>query len=173
MLTIESCPLPANALLNRYTESGAYTDCYQTEVSGQVSHEMFVTTFYTTFLFRLERLILKILLSKPSSDDQVIRLANGEADVFAAWFVEERSDNQILLSGYRHLTRSWLMVEPAGKTNNPKTTLYFGSAVVPQKRSSDGTASFGRGFSVMIGFHKIYSVLLLYFAKRRLKQRVS
>ena len=43
------CPplraLPAGALLNRYSGSGAFADCYVTEVAKTVSHAEFVEAF--------------------------------------------------------------------------------------------------------------------------------
>ncbi len=173
MLSIEPCPLPTDSLLNEYTRRGAYTDCYLTEVVGEISHAEFVLAFYTTPLFKLERLILKVVLSKPSTDDQANLLAHGETDLFAAWFVEDRSDNQLLLSDYKQLTRSWLMIEHENNVTNQLTRLYFGSAVTAQHNPTTGKASFGFGFSVLIGFHKIYSVLLLYSAKKRLQRRFT
>lgn len=162
MLSIESCPLPENSLLNAYARSGAYTDCYRTEVTGYVSLERYVNTFYTTLLFKLERVILKWTVSKPSSDSEAMQLATGETDTFAAWHVEERCENQLLLCDFQGNTRSWLMMAPADSEVNRKTRLYFGSAVIRQQNSNKDKNSFG--FSVLIGFHKIYSVLLLYSA---------
>ncbi len=42
-----------------------------------------------------------------------------------------------------------------------ETQLYFGSAVVPQQRTSSGRSPMDFGFHVLIGFHKLYSVALL------------
>lgn len=162
MFSIESCPLPEKALLKRYAQQGAYTDCYRTEVTGTITHVQFVKAFYTTKLFKLERFILKWAVSKLSSDDQALQLAKGETDSFAAWHVEGRCEDQLLLTDFRGRTRSWLMVAPVGNDN--KTRLYFGSAVVRQKDSRDSLM-----FSVLVRFHKIYSVLLLYSASLRLK----
>ena len=55
MAIIRSCELPSNALLNRYLASGAYADCYVTEVTRRVSHAEYVEAFYTTAVFKLER----------------------------------------------------------------------------------------------------------------------
>jgi hypothetical protein len=73
-----------------------------------VSQAQYVSAFYTTFVFKLERLILKWTVSKPSTDAQVKRLADGSIDSFAAWMVEARSQNQLLMCDYQRLTRSWL-----------------------------------------------------------------
>jgi hypothetical protein len=49
------------------------------------------------------------------------------------------------------------------------TRLYFGSAVVPVV--SAGKASPGVAFGALLGFHKVYSRLLLHAARSRLKAR--
>jgi len=168
MFSIESCPLPENALLNTYQQNGAYTDCYCTQISSAVTHSQYVHAFYTTSVFKLERSILKWVVSKPSSDAQVVLLAEGEIDTFAAWSVENRCENQLLLCDYQKRTRSWLMIEHAEGENDTQTRLYFGSAVVPIKNLKVGGSSFGFGFHALSWFHKIYSVVLLFSAKSRL-----
>jgi hypothetical protein len=49
--------------------------------------------------------------------------------------------------------------------------LYFGSAVIPVKNNKTGRLSLGLGFHALLGFHKVYSVILLYSAKLRLKAK--
>ena len=168
MLAIEKCRVPANTMLNTYSIPGAYVDCYTTEVPGQIPFSEFIFAFYTTLLFKLERLILKLTVSRPSTDVQARQLANGDIEKFAAWHVENRSENEILLCDLMGRTRSWLMVIPANTHSAPQTRLYFGSAVVPVQNSKTGTPSLGFGFQALLGFHRIYSVLLLYSAKRRI-----
>src|SRR5688572_6246052 len=128
MLSIEKCPAPAHTLLRKYSMIGAYTDCYWTEIPGRVSFLEFIFAFYTTPLFRVERFILRQLVAKPSTDIQAKRLAAGRSDTFAAWHVEARSENEILMCDFRGRTRSWLMLVPADKAG--RTQLYFGSAVI-------------------------------------------
>ena len=169
MFTIESCPLPDNALLNKYDYPGVYTDCFRTDVIGSVTHEEYVGTFYTTLLFKLERIILKWTVSKPSSDIQAIQLAGGNTDIFAAWHVEDRCENQLLLSDFQGRTRSWFMVAPVDTEDIKKTRLFFGSAVTPVPSAKTEKTSLGFGYSMLLGFHKFYSVLLLYSAKSNLK----
>lgn len=142
-----------------------------TDVVGSVSHEQFVTAFYTTSVFRLERMILKWAVSKPSTDAQAEQLASGAIDAFAAWHVEKRSDNQLLVSDFYGRTRSWLMIAPLKTNSGPVTRLYFGSAVVPVADAKTGRPTLGRGFRALLGFHKIYSKVLLYAAKSRLNRR--
>jgi hypothetical protein len=148
--------LPADALLQRYRAQDAYTDCFAIEVPGQVSHAAFVEAFYTTPVFKLERLLLAWFVARPSNDAEARRLAQGQAESFAAWSVEARAPGQLLLRDYAGSTRSWLMAEAAGQG----TRLYFGSAVV---RSRQGGA-----FRALLGFHKLYSRILLRAAVSRL-----
>ena len=168
MFSIASCPLPDNALLKTYQQNGAYTDCYYTEINRSVTHAQYVHAFYTTSVFKLERSILKWLVSKPSSDAQVALLAAGETDIFAAWTVESRDKNQLLLCDYQKRTRSWLMIKHIERENGIQTRLYFGSAVVPRKNTKTNNSSFGLVFHALSWFHKLYSVVLLRAAKSRL-----
>jgi len=172
MFSIESCPLPDETLLDKYVRSGAYTDCYRTEVPGNVTQAQFVSAFYTTAVFKLERVILKLAASKPSSDTQARQLADGTIDKFAAWQVESRCENQLLMSDYQGRTRSWFMVLPVGSKNDRKTQLYFGSAVIPVQNEGTDRLSIGIGFGVLLGFHKIYSEILLCAARSRLKEQL-
>ena len=173
MLSVEKCAVPANSLLAKYSTDGTYTDCYATEIPGGISFPEFVFAFYTTLIFRLERLILKWMVSKPSTDTQARQLAAGVSERFAAWHVEDRSENEILMCDFQGRTRSWLMVAPIGTVSGARTRLYFGSAVVPIRNSKTGESSLGFGFQPLLGFHKVYSVLLLYSAKSRITQQLS
>ena len=83
-------PLPENSLLFAYRLRG-YTDCYTFDITGDVSHAQFVTAFYTSRLFKVERLILRWLVAKPSSDKQTEHLAAGSLDCFAAWCRKQES----------------------------------------------------------------------------------
>jgi hypothetical protein len=164
MFSIEKCPIPANTLLDEYLSiAGAYVDCYTTDISKLISFPEYIRAFYTTPPFKLERLILKFLISKPSTDLQAKQVANGEIDKFAAWTVEKRSENELLMCDVMGRTRSWLM------TTNVKggTKLYFGSAVIPKA----GSESLGFGFQALLRFHQIYSALLLASARSKLTRR--
>lgn len=165
---IARCELPHGALLRGYLRGGAYADCYVTEIARPVTHAEYVAAFYTTPLFKLERLILAWLVHRPSTDAQAGALAAGTLDTFAAWNVESRADDQLLLSDFRGRTRSWLMVEEARINGEPGTRLYFGSAVVPVTETKSGHETPGIGFRALLGFHKLYSRALLQSAKARL-----
>jgi hypothetical protein len=129
-----------------------------------VSHEQYVTAFYTTAVFKLERVILKWAVRKPSTDEQARQLAAGALDGFAAWTVEKRSADQLLLCDFMGRTRSWLMVEPVLDGPGPATRLYFGSAMTPRREST----SMGWGFSATVPLHQFYSRILLNAARARL-----
>jgi hypothetical protein len=161
MFSIEKIFAPENTFLKNYLIDGNYVDCYVTTIDKQISFPKFIFSFYTTWLFKVEAFILTYTVRKPSSDLEATKLANAEIDKFAAWTVESRSENQILMCDFVGRTRSWLMVEKVGV----KTKLYFGSAVVPKSRG----AGLGFIFILLLGFHQVYSILLLYFAKSKLQ----
>jgi len=171
MFLIEKCAVPANVLLTRYLTDETYTDCYTTEISWQISFAEFVFAFYTTALFKLERFILKWMVSKPSTDVQARQLADGDIEKFAAWRVESRGENELLMCDFSGRTRSWLMGTPMNTNNGARTRLYFGSVVVPVRNSKTGKLSLGFGVQVLLEFHKIYSVLLLNSAKSDIKRK--
>jgi len=166
LLSIESRSLPHDALLSRYQYDGAYTDCYSTDIPISVSHAQYVTAFYTTFVFKLERFMLNWTVSKPSTDAQAKQLAEGSNDSFAAWTVEARTKNQLLMCDFQSRTRSWLMVTPLERG----TRLFFGSAIVPVIEPRTGKSKLGFGFRSLLGFHKVYSMALLSAAKSRLEK---
>ena len=168
MFSITKSDLPEQSLLSGYRNDGAFTDCYVTEIARTVSQAEYVQAFYTTTLFKVERTILKLAVSKPSTDEDASLLAEAKVDTFAAWFVEARRDDQLLLSDYRGRTRSWLMNEPLIGSNHESTRLYFGSAVVPMRGDDAGAPRMGALFGLLIQFHKMYSQALLSAAKSRL-----
>jgi len=170
VFSIRRCDLPAQALHKRYEADGAYVDCYTTVVRGAISHAQFVQTFYTTLLFKLERLILLVLLAKGSTDEEARRLATGELNAFAAWTVESRAENQLLLCDFQSRTRSWLMIAQEDWEGDVVTHLYFGSVVVPDNNREKGARELGFVFRVLLLFHKLYSRALLFAARVRIKK---
>jgi hypothetical protein len=162
MSVVSACPIPEGAFLAAYPPRGAYADCYSTLVPQQVPLERYVASFYTTWLFKLERWILQ-LASKPSTDAGAEHLARGATDSFAAWSVENRDPSQILLCDYTGRTRSWLKVDALGES----TRLYFGSAVVPREKPDGSGARLGFPFDLLLDFHRAYSVALLHAARAR------
>lgn len=156
--------LPDDALLRRYREQGDYTDCFAVDVPAQVAHDAYVEAFYTTAVFKLERLLLALLVSRPSRDAEARELARGQREHFSAWSVEARAPGQLLMCDYAGSTRSWLMAVPApvpaqSPAAGAATRLYFGSAVVRARQ--------GGAFRALLGFHKLYSRILLRAAAAR------
>lgn len=168
MNVILSGELPREALLSKYKQNGAYTDCYFIDIPCAVSQAEYVEAFYTTDLFKVERLILALLVKRPSTDAQAKLLALGEAKSFAAWSVEGRTSDQLLLCDFLGSTRSWLMSAVTKDGDSSTTRLNFGSAVVPKVDRASGRASFGIAFHLLSGFHRIYSRALLRSACSRL-----
>lgn len=160
--------LPASSLLQTYAQKRAYTDAYRLDLHVAVSLAEFIDAFYTTWLFKLERRVLATLVAKSSSDAQAAALAAGERTKFAAWTVEARADDQIVMCDYMSKTRSWLMCVP-GETGG--TSLSFGSAIVPERILPDGRVDLGFEFHLLLGFHKLYSVALLKAAGQSLLKR--
>jgi hypothetical protein len=154
--------VPGDALLRVYADSdGAYTDCFEVMHPLQADLPAFVTAFYTTWIFRLERFVLSLMLRRRIRDSEVVALAEAAADRFAIWEVEARQDGQILLCAKGGQTRSWLAV--AAKEGGV-TRLLFGSAVIGHAAE--------RPFWVkaLTPAHVFYSRLLLRAAERKLRR---
>ena len=142
---------------------GYYTDCFSIEVSGDVDLSAYINAFYTTPLFRLERLMLCLTPKGRMRDADVVALSRGDTKDMAVWRVEGRRDCEILLSAGS--TKSWLMVAPL----QGGTQLFFGSVVVPQRsKRAGGTPRLGPVFDSLLGAHRVYSRLLLGSAAQRL-----
>ncbi|MBT8080467.1 MAG: hypothetical protein KJO31_17945 [Gammaproteobacteria bacterium] len=162
-LSITKSPLPGDALLQRFVDSGDYTDCFVTGIDTQVALADYVEAFYTTAVFKAERLVLKWAVARPSTDREAKQLANGVIDAFAAWTVVERRENQMLLMDVRGQTCSWFMLtaEPVG------SRLFFGSAVIRSEKTPTGPRMKWT-YRSLLGFHRVYSRVLLWAARRRL-----
>lgn len=160
--SVAQTPLPESALLGRYAGSGEYTDCFSTDIPIAVPLSDYVTAFYTTALFRAERLVLR-MASLPSTDDEARELANGHRDAFAAWTVEDRSSDQLLLIDVRGQTGSWFMTGTAASGSR----LCFGSVVFKRKRTPAGRELHG-SYRALLGAHRFYSRALLSAARSRL-----
>ena len=168
MPALQPCEVPLNSFLHLYKDGPGYADCYVSQVPGAVTQAAFIEAFYTSPLFKIERTLLHYLASKPATDADAKVLAGGGATWFSAWRVEAQSSAELLLADFTGRTRSWLMAAPAPLGNDlPGTLLYFGSAVVPL--AGQGAQSMGWGFHALLGFHRLYSRMLL----RAASQRVS
>ena len=167
--SVAACSLPHEALLRAYLDRG-YVDCYSIRVAARVPHAAYVEAFYTSVPFRLERwLLARVRL--PSTDAQAVALATGAAEAFAAWTVAARADRQLLLRDVHGATRSWLMSAPA---DGGGTRLYFGSAVTALETDpATGGPRLRARYRRLLGFHRLYSRLLLAAARRRLGRRTE
>lgn len=161
MSRIRKSPLPEGSLLSAYVQRGAYTDCYATDLPHAVTLAQYVGAFYTTPLFKLERFILRWAVNRPSTDADAQALGAGSTERFAAWDVEQRAPDQLLLCDLYGRTRSWLRVAALAEGG---TRLYFGSAVVPRKQGG----GMGFVFTALLGVHHLYSRALLRAARARL-----
>jgi len=157
--------LPENALLRKYADRGDYTDCFVADANAVVALETYVAAFYTTAVFRTERFLLKWLASLPSTDREAGEIARGERDSFAAWNLVERGGDQLLMMDVRGQTCSWFMVVPAAAGSS----LYFGSAVMRSKNAR-ADREMKWSFRALLGFHKLYSRVLLGAARSRIQR---
>lgn len=159
---------PEHALHAKYAHAGGYADCYISRIARPVTHAEYVEAFYTTWLFKLERFVLTWFVDKPSSDAEARELARGAGNAFAAWTVEARAENQLLVCDFQNKTRSWLMVAPAD--HGAGTTLYFGTAIVPVTNRRTGEKRLSAFFTALLTFHKVYARALLGAARSRLER---
>jgi hypothetical protein len=168
MFGITQDSVPVDSLLMTYRGGarpdrwGGHGDCFSVSVGKTVSLADFVFAFYTSRVFRIERLILRMLVHSVSTDSEARAVANGLGDSFAIWRVGERSATQLLMCDRYERTRSWFRVAPL---NGGGTLLQFGSAVAAARESQTGTKSLGGGFRLLLGFHVLYSQVLLHAAK--------
>jgi len=174
MFSVTQGAVPDGALLRtyrgglypeRWRESG---DCFTISVDRVVSLAEFIFAFYTSPVFRIERVILGLLVGAPSTDIDARHLAEGTTASFAIWRVGERTAVQLLMCDRYERTRSWFGVVAL---SDGKTLLQFGSAVA--SRSNSGAVPRARGslFGLLLKFHVVYSQVLLHAAKRGVMRR--
>ncbi|MGR3322894.1 MAG: hypothetical protein ACU0DK_13290 [Pseudooceanicola sp.] len=153
---IETMSPPAGNLLTAL--DAGYADSFRARIDRRVGLSDLVLAFYTSPLFRAERAVLR-LGGIRSSDAEARELSEGRRDSFAAWYVAERTESEILLPEKRGPTASWLMAEPDGDG----TFLWFGTAI----RTRPGK-DVGGFYRALTGAHVVYSRLLLRAARARL-----
>lgn len=154
----------------KYRECSGFADCYCVQVTRHVTQAKFIQAFYTLRLFKLERTLLQLLASKPATDADAKRLARCQASTFSAWKVESQTASELLLADFTGRTRSWLMteqIEPASGS----ARLYFGSVVLAHAGYGTQKPSMGWFFHALLGFHRIYSKLLLRAASGKVMVR--
>ena len=172
--TIEMTSLPEQSNLdNNHKQPGTkidhvHTDCFSVSIRKTISIESFVEAFYTSWLFKIERKILGMVMDKPSTDAQAIELSIGQRDQFSAWNLEYRDEHKVVLADFMGRTKSWLMVQ---NTDDTSTRLFFGSAVMPRLNTDGSLGKQSLVFRLLGGFHLLYSRALLWAASRNLLLR--
>jgi hypothetical protein len=167
MFSIARQAVPNDALLKTYRGGvrperwGAYGDCFAVSIDRVVSLADFVFAFYTSPLFRIERMLLRVFLKAPSTDGQARALADGSRASFAVWYVGKRTATQLLMCDRYERTRSWFRVLPVA---GGRTLLQFGSAIAAAPDRTL-TSSTHKRFSLLLHFHMLYSQLLLHSSK--------
>jgi hypothetical protein len=169
-------PVPESSLLRTHRDPqdagrwDHYADCYGLTIDRAVPLPAFVYAFYTSPVFRLERTILRHAVKLPSTDDEARELAAGTRDTFAAWRVGARTTTQLLMCDRYGSTRSWFAVTPLAYVDHPKTLLQFGSGVATPAAAGGGRPRRSQGFRLLLGFHDLYSRVLLSAARGRLSR---
>jgi hypothetical protein len=168
MTLIKTGKIPEDGLLKPYAQRlGCYTDCFLVDVPRRVELFEYVSVFFNTPVFRLERKLLSVLAASPSDYKDVVDLANGASDTLAIWKVEARNETQLIMAVGEGPIRTWLMCQN-NDIDSGTTRLYFGSAVLPTEQSTSEDPKLGRMFHITLGFHKLYSRILLGSTKRKL-----
>ena len=160
---------PDRTLLDAYANGdGGFTDCYGVEIDGAVPLADYVTAFYTTPLFKLERWLLRVAAGFRATDRDAERMADGRQDHYSAWQVEGRTSDELLMCPAGGATRSWFMVVPLGRPDDgARTRLFFGSAIVPRTHGAKRSGVMTAAYRLLLVFHDLYSRALLSAARRR------
>ena len=156
-MQVIAAPLPADSLLARLRGPECYRDAFRIDLPGRIDLAQYIAAFYASAAFTPERHLLG-LIGRGATRADIAALAEGQAERFAAWSVEARTGNEIVLRDFQNRTCSWLMVEPAGQG---ATKLWFGSGV---------RAPEGRMVQALMPFHRWYSRRLLASAAAPLKR---
>ena len=146
--------LPERSLLATHRGPQCHRDAFCAEVPRTVSLSEYITAFYASMSFTPERKLLS-LIGRGASQGDIAALAEGRVQNFAAWDVEARTDDQLLMRDFQDRTCSWPMVEPI----SGGTGLWFGSGVRRPDRAP---------VKLLMPFHRWYSRALLRAAVRRL-----
>ncbi len=171
MFSVTREAVPEDSLLKTFRGGahperwGGYADCFEVSVDRTVTLSEFVYVFYTSPAFRIERLLLRLVIGAGSSRSDARAVAEGSATQFAAWYVGERSATQLLMCDRYERTRSWFNAVPMAGN---RTRLQFGSAVAAKRDRRSDPEPRRKGFRLMLRFHVLYSQVLLHGAKVRL-----
>lgn len=168
MIRVEERDSPKDSLLHQYTEKpGCHADAFMAEINFTPSLKDYITAMFGSPVFRIERVLLAVAAATPTFKKDLTAFALAEKDSFALWKTMERSDQELLMEVEKGRVRTWLMVEP---TEGETSKLWFGSAIVPKTTPSREVGDIGFTFKALMGFHKLYSRILLLAAIRGLKR---
>ncbi|MEO0774240.1 MAG: hypothetical protein AAFZ04_13775 [Pseudomonadota bacterium] len=117
----------------------------------------FVYIFFDSWVFRLERKILRLAGKDSTRRADVIDLASEEADHLAAWITLDRSPTELLLAVPDTPILTWLQVA----RSEGVICLRFGSGILPQP----GKDHPHWGFRATYWAHRAYSRILLHAAR--------
>lgn len=166
MHKITAATIPDQSFMQTYRDMpGCHSDAFKATVNFPVKIEDLVSAFFTSAAFLPERILIKLFTRKDASLEQATKLASGSSDKFALWRTEQRSETEILLAVGSGPIKSWFLIRP--EPGN-QTTLFFGSAVLPQGTSKDGIPEVSFTIKTLEGFHNFYSRFLLKSALKKL-----
>lgn len=150
-----------------------HLDCFVADIDGAWSLEQFVGVFYRTWLFRAERFVLKHVMRLPSTDSDLESLLDGNQEKFAAWSIERRTANELLMCDIASKTKSWFMVTQTGDSAKQRTLVHFGTVVVATPDRRSGEPKLGTLFRLFMPLHLLYARSLLLVAVRDLRSAAA
>lgn len=157
-MAVQRAPVPADALISGYANGSNHVDAYRVAVPATVPLSEYITAFFQTPLFRMERTLLSAIGRVPSDADQIEALALGKGSQMAAWKEEARSETEILLAVSGAPIRTWLATE-----GGAQPALWFGSVALTR----NGKLPFA--VRALMPVHALYSRVLLASAARALR----
>ncbi|MTI09151.1 hypothetical protein [Curvivirga aplysinae] len=168
MTEVKETAIPLNSFMNFYHESpGHHADAFVGQIDGIVTLEDYILAFFDSPIFRIERSILSLFLLRRIKQSEIKELASGRSQQFALWKTKKRNEEELLLEVGDSQIRTWFHTE---QEQSNKTKLYFGSAIVPDTTSKNAKEGIGFTFRFFMGFHKLYSRILLQSALKKLKR---
>lgn len=100
-MSVKIGQIPETGLLKPYSvRPGCHTGCFFVDVPGRVELSHYVSVFFTTPVFKLERKVLSVLAASPSDHQDVVDLASGAGDRLSMWRVEARHVTQTAPHGH-------------------------------------------------------------------------
>ncbi|WP_299989607.1 hypothetical protein [uncultured Ruegeria sp.] len=168
MRQVEEHSIPEGSLLHQFAKRpGYHADAFVAHVGFVPSQSEYIMAMFDSPVFRIERALLALAAFKPSFAKDVAALALVENDQIACWKTVQRTQQELQMKVEKGRVRTWLMVEPA---QGGASKLWFGSAIVPKPAQTGKAGGIGFVFRTLMGFHKLYSRVLLRAAIRGLKR---